>query len=163
MSVALTVFISCSKEKKAQVALKPINEPQSITEDYRNVDFINLSKSDLLAAGRGTIVICSWEEWGRKNHDCKKWGLCDFTWFPQTPTARYNAPIVQDSNGKYYLEILFANIRPTSSDFDNLPIDQDILVNTEGSIIGRNLVAKAGLYPYNSSMGSFGGYKIWLN
>lgn len=48
------------------------------------------------------------------------------------------------------------------NELSTLPIDEDITLDTQNEL-GFDLIMKAGEYPFDSSLGQFGGYKIKFN
>jgi hypothetical protein len=156
----VAIASGCTKEKSED--LIPNNQVISSNEDLS------------ILAKEPVFIICQWDEWGRASKDCHKWGLCNFEWFPEGRISNHSAQIKRDLvSGEYYMDILFTsnspkaiNGIPISSEnlplLSTLPIDSDITIHTLTSGIGRNLVAKAGTYPFNQSLGNFGGYRIWF-
>jgi hypothetical protein len=169
---ATLLIVGCSKEKKETTTVDELS-----SFDYKLLPIKkgnDLPSDASLSGSREPIIICTWEEWGRLSKNCHKWGLCDFEWFPDSRILNYGAPIKFDiATSKYYMDILFTSNLPATingmsipldvqSELSALPIDADITVNTKNSYIGRNLIAKAGNYPFNQNLGDFGGYRIWF-
>ena len=123
---------------------------------------------------RKRLIIVRWEEWGRKKVGCDGWGLCRAEWFPELfPGARIDA--TESENGaqtllefdeelnQYYIDILLAETPPTDipSESLTLKIDEDFDLDIEDEL-AQNLTFVVGDYPYNESLSTNGGYRIYL-
>ena len=122
---------------------------------------------------RRGLIIVRWEKWGRAKRNCEGWGLCNAEWFPQFKGARIDA--TESENGaqtllefdeelnQYYIDILLAETPPTDipSESLTLKIDEDFDLDIEEEL-AQNLTFVVGDYPYNESLSTNGGYRIYL-
>lgn len=131
-----------------------------------------------------SIVICSWDGWGRKKYNCQHgWGLCNFRWFPRVnsymddPTNveilssdSYAGEVKTDSLGNSYLEILLSEAS-TITDIPSLNIDDDIIGdplqevcldenNDSTERLSSDITLKKGVYAFDPNVGQYGGYRI---
>ena len=121
---------------------------------------------------RQRLIIVRWDGWGHGNQ-CNGWGLCKAEWFPQFKGARIGA--TESGNGaqtllefdeelnQYYIDILLAETPPTDipSESLTLKIDEDFDLDIEEEL-AQNLTFVVGDYPYNESLSTNGGYRIYL-
>lgn len=112
------------------------------------------------------LFYATWKAWGRKAKGCDGWGLCDFkacfscTVDEAKETSRYVAPgQVNTETNKGNLTI---NLDPSDSASyqaittqSPLYVDDDIISDDS-----NNVVIKAGIYPFNPSIGENGGYVL---
>lgn len=162
--ISTVVAISCSKE----ISSSGIDE----NTIAKRLTFVNVNariKAKEFLQKRIPIVIVEWDEWGRGSKDCRGWGLCNANWFPDSrnnETTNGGATLLEfdNTNNKYYIDILLEKPVP-----DDLPkeaitikIDTDFMLNVE-KIISKNLIFHQGEYPFNSALGQFGGYRIYLD
>jgi hypothetical protein len=160
------IFSSCSKEQKV-IAF----DQDNIAKQLKFVEVKDRIK-EMTNSVRGEIVIVSWDKWGRTSRDCRGFGLCKPVWWP---TPEHTVPNVNPldgcatileldpNNSKYYFDILLA-AKPLGSiplNELNLAVDNTITLDTQ-SAIGNDLNIKQGLYTYDSSLGAYGGYRIYL-
>ena len=159
--IASVVFYSCKKDVKNNISI-------SNNYTYKNLKFKN-QKSDLYnlkEEGGGTIV--EFDEWGRKKKQCHGWGLCNAVWFPKADSSTnpiYAAPLMFDSGtNKYYIDILLSEPMPLPipDELQNIPIDEDFIIYSH-EYSGTDLIFSAGEYPFDITLGDFGGYRIYLN
>lgn len=123
---------------------------------------------------RKRLIIVRWDGWGRAKRNCEGWGLCLAEWFPELfPGARIGA--TESENGaqtllefdeelnQYYIDILLAETPPTviPSESLTLKIDEDFDLDIEEEL-AQNLTFVVGDYPYNESLSTNGGYRIYL-
>ena len=119
------------------------------------------------------IIIVTWDEWGRASKDCGGWGLCNADWFPSSQKGTLGKSnnsgastlLEFDSlNNKYYIDILLSENVPTDIPLNaiTIKIDEDFELNVQEAI-SRNLTFNQGDYPFNTSLGKFGGYRIYLD
>lgn len=162
------IFGACSKEQVVKTS-----DEDNIAQQLKFVQVDERIKEKLLSHSREEIVIVEWDEWGRAKKNCKGFGLCNADWFPhfyEMPThpnpINGGASILELNhiNNKYYFDILMANVPPSSLELIKLTleIDYDIVLDTQTKI-GTNLKINHGMYTYDSSMGAFGGYRIYLD
>jgi hypothetical protein len=171
MSVVMiftALFISCSKENKPT-----IREQKNISKLLNFVSINDRLKEKENTNNRSFIIIVSWDEWGRKKKDCKGWGLCKAKWFPEFNTkmaipdpGNGGASIVEYNAiaGKYFFDILLSSPPPPTllpSDL-TFEIDEDILLDYLPEA-GTSMKILAGSYIFNGSIGSNGGYRIYLD
>ena len=121
---------------------------------------------------RKRLIIVRWDGWGHGGQ-CNGWGLCRAEWFPQFKGARIDA--TESENGaqtllefdeelnQYYIDILLAETPPTDipSESLTLKIDEDFDLDIEDEL-AQNLTFVVGDYPYNESLSTNGGYRIYL-
>lgn len=121
---------------------------------------------------RKRLIIVRWDGQGH-GHQCNGWGLCKAEWFPQFKGARIGA--TESGNGaqtllefdeelnQYYIDILLAETPPTDipSESLTLKIDEDFDLDIEEEL-AQNLTFVVGDYPYNESLSTNGGYRIYL-
>lgn len=133
-----------------------------------------------------TIIICSWDEWGRTSRNCRGFGLCHFQWFPdwnslveeteeredmaesiiteEVADDPFVAEVKEDTLGNRYMDIVLAE--PIgASNISNMPsLNLDTDVYSENPIQNDSLetyvVLKQGTYEFNPSLGSYGGYRV---
>ncbi|MBC7524637.1 MAG: hypothetical protein H7239_09390 [Flavobacterium sp.] len=173
LGTLLTIFtsiiiVSCTKE----------NENSTINEDQiaKSLVFKEINSQSTDAQNRtvytgvngDNIVIVSWTEWGRASRDCRGWGLCNADWFPGDRGVNYEngngyATYLQidDTTGKYYLEVKLAAESTIPENLLDLKIDADFELDTTLEI-GQKLIFKQGTYHFDSTLGEFGGIKIIL-
>lgn len=119
------------------------------------------------------IIIVTWDEWGRASKDCGGWGLCNADWFPSAQKGTFSknnnnggATILEfDSNtNKYYIDILLADSVPSDIPLNaiTLKIDKDFELNVQ-EVISKRLTFNQGDYPFSTTLGEFGGYRIYLD
>lgn len=131
-----------------------------------------------------SIVICSWDGWGRKKYNCQHgWGLCNFRWFPRQSSylgdpiaveipssGSYAGEIKTDSLGNSYLEILLSEV-PTINDIPSIHIDDDIIGDPLREVyfdennepiegLPSDITLKEGVYAFDPNVGQYGGYRI---
>jgi|GEM_PF-1486947 hypothetical protein len=163
----LATFISCNKEEQ-NVAL---TEKEIFNEDLIPQK-LSFQRNNLNSNNRGEIIIVEWDEWGRKVKDCKGWGLCNAVWFPKAEEKSVNSNSnvystkleFDQTSQKYFIDILLSEVVPIDIPIElyPLPIDESFILYTEEAI-GRNLTFEAGEYPFDETLGSFGGFRIYLN
>ena len=159
----ITIVISCNKKKESQ----NFNEdliPKRLS--FQKIDLNTIST-------KGTIVIVEWDEWGRAKKNCGGWGLCNAVWFPQ-PTdseksdstiSNFSTLLKLDSiTGNYYIDIILSAPVPDDVPIELFPlrIDENFTFNVEEAI-GKNLQFNEGEYPFDESLGEFGGFRIYLH
>lgn len=158
-------LISCEKQDQ-----KPAFDENTLPERLK-FEIFNLNNYS--ERGNKPILRVEWDEWGRAKKDCDGWGLCNatWTWFPPEEksihiTAPVYSTIVQyDLNqNKYYIDILLSEMVPADIPIDLYPlaIDQSFTLYTS-SVIGTDLIFNTGEYPYDSSLGTHGGFRIYFN
>ncbi len=162
------LFGACSKEQKINVG-----DQDNIA---RQLKFIPVNESVCVkpvTLNKEVIIIVQWEEWGRAKKECRGWGLCKAEWFPQFKDRIINphpgnggAAILEFDliNSQYYFDILLADKpepRLTLLDLA-LVVDYDIDIYTQ-TRLGNDLRINQGIYNYDGSMGTFGGYRIYLD
>ncbi len=163
----VAVYFSCSKNQEVEKE-KEIN----IARQLKFVPVGDRIKERNGDVSRGKIVIVSWNEWGRKKKNCDGWGLCKAKWFPDVnesvqvpdPTEGGASILESDpSNGKYYFDILLADYPPATIPVSELTliVDEDILLG-QSPVLGNDLIIKEGDYEYDSSLRTYGGYRIYL-
>jgi hypothetical protein len=162
------IIVSCTKE----------NENSSINEDqiakYLVFKEINSRSTDAqnrtvyTGENGDNIVIVRWDEWGRASRGCRGWGLCNADWFPGDRRVNYEngngyATYLQidDTTGKYYLEVKLGAKSTIPENLLDLKIDADFELDTTLEI-GKKLIFKQGTYNFDSTMGEFGGIRITL-
>lgn len=163
------MIISCTKENEKntinedQIAKSLVFkefQPQSVTRQNRIV---------YTGSDAGKLIIIRWEEWGRASRDCRGWGLCNAEWFEWGREVNYNgngngyaAPLqIDDTTGKYYLDILLGAESTIPENLLDLKIDAEFELDTTLEI-GKKLIFKQGTYHFDSTLGEFGGIKIIL-
>ena len=170
--VGITV-IGCQKEsiKPNTSSSKPIEE-----DDISSlIKIIPIQKRILEIKSKKPVVIVQWEKWGRKAKKCDGWGLCNAEWLPhdnevslkQAKNSNGAATILEfDHNlNQYYIDILLAEATPTYIPLHelNLRIDENIELLNIQDFSPTPLTLPNGTYSINNSLGTFGGYRIYLN
>ncbi len=161
------IFGACSKEQKV------VSNLDNIAQQLKFVSVNERIKEKTLSNSRDKIIIVQWTEWGRASKDCRGWGICNADWFPQFNSMVLNpnpgnggASILEidQSKNKYYFDILLAASPPASISLVNLPltVDEEIVLNTKTDI-GTDLKINQGRYYYDSTIGTFGGFRIYLD
>lgn len=120
------------------------------------------------------LVFITWDEWGRASKDCNGWGLCNYTWctfccldeFENiTPCPKSNESLENRNTGTVeidpdshegFLYIKLDNSKPEQN--DAILNEKEFFIDQNISIDGITL--HQGIYQYDSSIGSRGGYKI---
>lgn len=160
------LFNACSKDQKITVV-----DQDNIAKQLKFVE-VRHRIIEMTNSVRGEIVVVSWDKWGRTSRNCNGFGLCKPEWWPQPKNTVPNlnpldgcATILEfdTNNSKYYFDILLSSKPQGSISLPdlNLAVDNDIVLDTH-SAIGNDLNIKHGLYSYINSMGSYGGYRIYL-
>jgi hypothetical protein len=161
---------SCSKDKET-ISLYDEN---SIAKQLKFIDVNNrIANIHDKTQGKAMvkIIIVRWDEWGRKKKNCAGWGLCNAEWFPDLKKANSissngGATLLEfdDNLKKYYIDILLAETPSAEipTDLLTLKIDENFELEVE-SIISQNLTFNQGEYFYDSTLGEFGGYRIYLD
>ena len=162
------VLTSCEDEQ----VLETYDE-NTIAQQIKVVDVNERIATEYLETSlRRGLIIVRWEKWGHGGR-CKGWGLCKAEWFPQFKGARVDA--TESGNGaqtllefdeelnQYYIDILLAETPPTDipSESLTLKIDEDFDLDIEEEL-AQNLTFVVGDYPYNESLSTNGGYRIYL-
>jgi hypothetical protein len=119
---------------------------------------------------RFMIVFADWDEWGRTSKECASWGLCNFrsctfccvqegtivdcptkSRMPNSGTIKIDT---LTNKGFLYIELdpLF--------DIQKLAIDKKEIFYIDDDLSNKEFIIKKGQYPFNSSIGKYGGYKI---
>lgn len=148
-----------SDEKAIEKRLKFLDVKLRIEEKKKN-------------GGDASLIIVSWDEWGRASRKCSGWGLCNADWFPEfkqggkpnNPNGGKTLLELDKTNNKYYIDILLADTVPSDilAEALNLTIDADFELSGE-QINGKHLTFKKGDYLFSNSLGKFGGYRIYLD
>lgn len=163
------VFVSCSKDETES---KPFDE-NTISKKLKFVDVNSRIKTNQKEQNKeASLIIVSWDEWGRASKNCDGWGLCNADWFPefkQAPrlTNEYGGSTLlefDNKNNKFFIDILLSEKAPLNipNQALTLKIDLNFQLNVK-QIVGRNLTFQKGNYDLNNSLGDFGGYRIYLN
>ena len=165
---ALAVFSSCTKEYSNDFPQE--NNPELGVINMMTFDKV-LDKQPPMS--RIDIVIVSFDGFGRSSQNCfSGFGLCDVVWFPafrstsNSNVGRYGGIVMTDAeSGKRYMDIFLAELPVVPFQVDGVIyhciedlrfiIDEDIVLDEFTSI-------KAGVYLYDSSLGEFGGYRVFL-
>lgn len=178
--MSITIF-SCNESDESIEKLSIEENEISSLLSFKSIDFDELSTSKKWC---GHIV--SWDEWGRKRKNCGGWGLCNASWFESCPqqvgegeekniknkiqklkssNGFATKVYVEDSSGRNFIILPLKTALPPTIDIDDisLKIDEDIVLKTENSSLGRNLTFRSGVYQFNRDIDEFGGYKIYLN
>jgi hypothetical protein len=161
------VLTSCEDEQ----ILETYDE-NTIAQQIKVVDVNKRIATEYPETSLRGLIIVRWEGWGHGGR-CKGWGLCRAEWFPQFKGARIDA--TESENGaqtllefdeelnQYYIDILLAETPPTDipSESLTLKIDEDFDLDIEDEL-AQNLTFVVGDYPYNDSLSTNGGYRIYL-
>jgi hypothetical protein len=117
----------------------------------------NLQLSDKQA---GPIIgfFFTWDEWGRKNRDCRKAGLCNFR-LEEIEIGWFCVPIQQEDNGDYYVEIYFDDSIEFEDEEHTFFIDENLYAKTPK---GDWIMLPKGEYPTEPEIGEIGGVKLAL-
>jgi len=159
------LFASCEKQDQ-----KTAFDENTLPERLK---FESFNLSNFPDRESVTILKVEWDEWGRAKKDCEGWGLCNatWTWFPteeksaQVTSPAYSTIVQFDSQqGKYYIDILLSEMVPADISIDLYPlaIDESFTPYT-AAVLGTDLTFNAGEYPYDSSLGTHGGFRIYFN
>ncbi|MDP3353393.1 MAG: hypothetical protein Q8S44_06610 [Flavobacteriaceae bacterium] len=164
-------FIACSQDEDVMAF-----DENTIAKRLKFVDVTARINSKQSSTNKLSvdIIIVSWD-WGRESRDCKSgFGICNVDWFPATNRTTF--PNSNNSNdfstllefdsykNKYYLDILLAEAVPEDIPLDaiSIKIDYDIESNYQYKTTDK-LTLHQGSYPFNLSLGVFGGYRIYLD
>lgn len=172
MLIGAVCFVACSKEEGDS----PSIDENTIVKKIKIVDLksrIEAEKKLQNKVGDSAVAdfwIVTWSEWGRASRNCDGWGLCNANWFPgeearlSSDNEKGSLLKFDNEKEKYYLDILLAEKVPSdiSSYALTFKIDSDFELNAK-KIIGQDLTFKKGNYIFNSSLGDFGGYRIYLD
>lgn len=122
----------------------------------------NISTSGLNETQKSRIVVgfyFTWDEWGRKNENCRKAGLCNFRIETIEIEVGHSTPVITNGiNGNMYVEILAdgdLEYQNTNLDFF---IDEDLYSNFNN----ETYKVPAGVYQIDNNLGTMGGYTIPL-
>ena len=133
-----------------------------------------------------TIIICSWDGWGRTSRNCTGFGLCHFEWFPnwkslfeekeergemdesiiteEVADDPFVAEVKEDTLGNRYMDIVLAEPIGASniSNMPSLNLDTDVFSENpiQNDSLETYLVLKQGTYEFDPSLGSYGGYRV---
>jgi hypothetical protein len=177
VSLYTVTFISCSKEETSASF-----DESTIAKKLEFVDIKTIINKK--ATSKGTpqdsltadYIVVEWDEWGRGSKHCAGWGLCNANWFPSGQRLSSNTSKKSNITGaatllrydkkksKYYIDILLAKTAPSDIPLDALAlkIDSDFNLDVKKAI-SRNLTFHQGKYSFDSSLGNFGGYRIYLD
>ena len=165
IALGFLIFTSCSTENNSKNSIDEDLIAKSLT--FKKIDFDATATEDNRASGR--ICIVGWDEWGRASRDCRGWGLCNAVWFDCEDEQRfeyegaYSSPLYFDeTNGKYYVEVLLASSTEIPIEDLTLKIDESFELDTE-LVIDKNLIFSQGNYIFNESPGDYGGIRIYLD
>lgn len=157
--------ISCEKNE----------ETKNIDEDMiaSKLTFVDINTRLASFGDKKPVVIVEWNEWGRKKKKCRGWGLCNAVWFPppQEKSVSTNpdggASILEydDIQDKYYVDILLAAPVPNDITLEDiiLRIDEEIELVDIQTLVSRDLTFPVGSYSLDTSLGNYGGYRIYFN
>ena len=162
------VLTSCEDEQ-----LLETYDENTIAQQIKVVDVNKRIATEYPETSLRGLIIVRWEKWGRGKRNCEGWGLCNAEWFPQFKDARIDA--TESGNGaqtllefdeelnQYYIDILLAETPPIDipSESLTLKIDEDFDLDIEDELV-QNLTFVVGDYPYNVSLSTNGGYRIYL-
>lgn len=147
------LFVGCEKQNI---------EPTTIITKSKDSDTDDKTKTP----NSKTIVMVEWDDWGRKKKECNGWGLCNANWFPKSEIGNYSSNLEYDAVlGSYYTDILLPeNLYPIEEEYEVFYVDEDIILTTsEEPSVGTDLTIPEGEYEYDVNIGTYGGYKIYLN
>lgn len=161
IALGITIAIGCKKK----------NESQNFNEDLIPQK-LSFQKIDLKTiTSKEPIIIVEWDEWGRAKKDCGGWGLCNAVWFPGSSSEKsdslnnnFSTLLKLDLNtGNYYIDIMLSAPVPDDVPIELFPlrIDENFTLNIKEAL-GKNLNFNEGEYPYNKSIGEYGGFRIYL-
>jgi len=172
------ILISCNENEEVSTF-----DENTIAKELK-FEKINLKtkKNSQTLMAKKKLVILSWDEWGRKSKNCGGWGLCNANWFYCVDENDQEVPCKDESksakseqtNGlsvllqydtlkeKYYIEMLLSEPTEISTDLLSLKIDSSFDVKTKEAV-GKDLIFKNGDYNFDTSLGEFGGYRVYLD
>lgn len=172
------ILISCNQNEEISI----FNE-NSIAKELK-FEKINLkvNKNSPTLKAKKKLIIVSWSEWGRKSKNCGGWGLCEANWFYCVDEDDQEVPCKDESKSakstqnkglsvilqyntlkeKYYIEMLLSEPTDIPINFLSLKIDYSFDIKTKGAI-GKNLTFRKGDYRFNTGLGEFGGYRVFLD
>ena len=115
--------------------------------------------SQLAKSPRKRLYCAAWSEWGRKSQKCGSWGLCNFSdcWFCSCDQVNMKALVIFDDSLNRFnmtIELTQEDSKEVTAIANRLPLAID------ADILSENLIVKAGSYPFDYKVGSFGGYII---
>lgn len=113
-----------------------------------------------------TLVIVTWDKSGRAKKECQGWGLCNAVWFPQFQMQDNSSELQYDAVlGSYFIDVLLPeDLYPVETEYEVFYVDEDIVLSTSSEpSIGTDLTIPVGEYEYDVNIGTYGGYKIYLN
>lgn len=174
--IVVSVFFSCSTENESSMTNQNSIENSLVFKKigYNQED---IGQRPVVISGNtgNKFIVVSWDEWGRKRKNCAGWGLCNAEWFHCTdaegnpvdcfkfPPNGYETFLqVDDLTSQYYIEILLAEETDIPKEELALNIDEDIVLNIS-SAIGTDLKFNSGVYLFDSNLGDYGGFKIYLS
>tara|TARA_R110001583_G_scaffold153501_1_gene305228 strand:- start:1215 stop:1763 length:549 start_codon:yes stop_codon:yes gene_type:complete len=170
--IAFLTITSCSNEG----TINTIDE-NTIANRLTFLDvserIMNAKNEQPSAKTQRDALIVEWDEWGRKSRNCGGWGLCNANWFPsankqaqKSSTTNGSKTILEydSSIEKYFIDILLADIVPPEIPIEalTLKIDENFELNVEDAI-SKNLIFNKGDYLFNTALGEYGGYRIYLD
>jgi len=138
---------------------------KGLSEQSENTEY---DKIDDLSVGIFSVKIA------RPSTGCEKgFGFCNFKWFPNRDTASnllendlYKQSFILkcDEEGNKYVDLELSE-KPADLDTDKMqPLVVEETLKSYNIVNGeqQKLVVPQGEYPFNSSIGQFGGYRINL-
>lgn len=178
--IGLVLLVSCSQH------IITVSDSESNPEDvmrylsFKKVrDFSQVTRTDTdpnvdeIGGDDLTVIICSWDGWGRTSKNCRGFGLCHFEWFPEAHKDQhiesadyFAAEVKSDSLGNKYMDIVLTEPIPlTDTDGLEMPclaIDEDIFGECEelDPLINDTIIVEEGMYPFNYNLGLYGGYRL---
>lgn len=166
-------FMSKLKFKTADLVEKKVNLKN---ESDQTAQFTGDKKEIKMNSNSGNLDLMIFSvRIARPSTECKRgFGFCDFVWFPKKPKKdiqiqlnqrSYSSFVIKsDENGNKFVDLELAE-EPTGIDISKL---QPLIV--EGELEGFNnvnneekeIIISQGSYPFDNSVGEFGGYRIPL-
>lgn len=173
LAVVLLGLCSCQQKK--------IETKSQYSDEFMSkLEFKTVNKEDLKTRVREPVLInitIFSVKIARPSLLCKKgFGFCNFRWFPKggdvkiTPEMidselyKNSFAILTDENGRQYVELALAE-GSRNVDVTRLqPLVVEETLEGYATIDSREEVMKvpAGVYPFDKSIGEFGGYRVYL-
>jgi hypothetical protein len=161
----LITFFSCGLDEEVidkNLSIKKLDSTSDLQLDT-NIQQLNSNLRQ-----RNDLVVVTWD-WGRKR-DCRRFGFCNVIWFPiaSIEKAKDNklATLLKfdNKNEKFYIDVVLDKPMPQNAPkaLLSIPIDEKIVLDTK-DVLGKDVVFNPGKYNFDKSLGSFGGYRVYLD
>lgn len=111
------------------------------------------------SSSKKVIFSATWDDWGRTSRECKGFGLCHYNscWFCEPLGGKYSGKVEVDDETN--LGFLFIELDP-SEEIQHDAISNESIFYLDNDLVSNNVTLHQGEYQFDSTVGSYGGYKI---